>query len=101
MDNRQFRNLLLRKSYNFFLGVVKLCLNLRKNKLLIPIADQLLRSAASIGANIAEAQGSASKREFKNFIHHAFKSCWETRYWLSLINDAELVSDKKLEGLIS
>lgn len=55
------------------------------------IANQLMRSATSIGANIVEGQGSASRKDFANFMSHAFKSANETSYWLIL-----LLEEKKI-----
>jgi four helix bundle protein len=50
-----------------------------------PIAKQLLRSATSIGANYAEANGASSKKDFKNKIHICKKEAEETKYWLQLL----------------
>jgi len=44
------------------------------------ISRQLLKSATSIGANIVEARGASSKKDFTNFFHHALKSANETIY---------------------
>ncbi len=46
---------------------------------------QFVRSATSIGANSAEAQGGATKKDFLNFYQVARKSAYETRYWLRLL----------------
>ena len=78
------------KSYEFAKRIVKL------SQLLIDarqyaIANQVLRSGTSIGANLEEATGSVSRKEFlvKNAI--AFKEAKETHYWLRLICDTGLV----------
>jgi four helix bundle protein len=57
------------------------------------VADQLIRSVTSIGANIVEAQGSASKREFVNYFHIALKSAQETKYWIAILR--ELVPENR------
>ena len=51
------------------------------------IFKQLLRCATSIGANIVEAHGSSSKKDFLNFFSIALKSARETLYWLYLIKE--------------
>lgn len=56
------------------------------------IADQLIRSASSIGANYAEACNSASKFDFRNKIFIAKKEAAETRFWIDLI--VELTQDE-------
>lgn len=64
------------------------------------IVKQLLRSITSIGANITEAQSAASKRDFQNFIRHAFKSSNESLYWLRLLVDCGMFDEKRLEILL-
>ncbi len=49
------------------------------------IIDQLVRSGTSIGANYYEANGAASKKDFKNKIHICKKEAKETLYWLRLL----------------
>ncbi len=53
------------------------------------IAKQLARSATSVGANVTEAFGSGSKRDFVNFFSIALKSAKETAYWLLLCQRAQ------------
>ena len=47
--------------------------------------SQLVRSGTSVGANYAEAQCGASRRDFANFVRHALKSGRESEYWLAVI----------------
>lgn len=51
------------------------------------MADQLIRSATSIGANYCEANGAVSKRDFRNKIHVCKKEAQETRYWLRILEN--------------
>jgi len=64
------------------------------------ITKQLLRSGTSIGANIVEAKGSGSKRDFASYFTHALKSANETLYWLGLLRDAKGIQSPELEGLL-
>ncbi len=48
------------------------------------IADQLIRSASSVGANYAEACNGASRLDFRNKIYIAKKEAAETRFWIDL-----------------
>ena len=50
------------------------------------LADQLRRAVISISANIAEGSGSASNRDFKNYLSIAIKSTFEV---VSLLAAAE------------
>jgi len=52
------------------------------------LGDQLLRSGTSIGANVIEARGSSSKKDYANFFSYALKSANETKYWINLLRDA-------------
>ena len=52
------------------------------------IIEQLVRSAASIGANYTEANNAASRQDFRNKIFIAKKEVAETRYWLRLLASA-------------
>jgi len=58
------------------------------------LAKQLIRSGTSIGANMEEADGAASKNDFINKVTIARKEARETRYWLELISKAELIHNK-------
>lgn len=48
------------------------------------IADQLIRSSSSIGANYTEANNAASKADFRNKVFIAKKEAAETKYWIEL-----------------
>jgi len=69
--------------------------NCSKNVITIPLIDQGLRSGTSIGANYFEANGAASKKDFKNKIYICKKEGKETQYWLRLI--AKALNDEKLK----
>ncbi len=49
------------------------------------ISDQVLRSAFSVGANIAEGFGKYKGKEYKRFIQMALGSARETEYWLEML----------------
>jgi four helix bundle protein len=50
------------------------------------LADQIIRSATSIGANYTEAINGSSRADFKNKIFIAKKEASETKYWLNIIH---------------
>lgn len=62
------------------------------------IADQVIRSVSSIGANYSEAQDASSKKDFLNKIYIAKKESAETKYWLTLISRLA-GEDKELTAL--
>ena len=88
------------RSYKFALMIIEFIDKLGKDTTSITIAKQLLRSATSIGANIAEAHASPSRKDFTNFFYHALKSANETKYWLELLHDANKADKEKVNFLL-
>ena len=95
MDN----SILYTKAYAFAVKVVKLYKELGKRKVEKALARQLLRSGTSIAANIAEAIGSISKREFTAKMSIAYKETRETKYWLDLFSDVGDLETKAHDDL--
>ncbi len=89
------------RAYQYSIKIIEFIDNLPKDVSTGTIAKQLLRSATSIGANIAEAKGSSSKRDFTNFFTHALKSANESLYWLGLLRDAKKINNTKLNYLLN
>ena len=56
-------NVIIKLTFQFSLDIIKYCESLQEDKKFI-IANQLLKSGTSIGANIREAQNSESKADF-------------------------------------
>ena len=63
------------------------------------IAKQIIRSATSIPANIAEGFGSRKGKEFVSYLYQARKSIPETDYWLFLTKQRKLISEKQYNDL--
>ena len=78
------------------IGLCKIC---PKNMVSIPILNQLIRCATSIGANYCEANGASSKKDFKNKIFICKKESKETKYWLRLLIKAESSTKEKYQEL--
>jgi four helix bundle protein len=79
-----------RKSFAFALQIIKLCSKLREKHEYV-LAKQLLRSGTSIGANVEEASAGQSRKDFLAKMAVASKEARETRYWLRLLRESELV----------
>ena len=88
------------RAYAHSIRVIGFIDTLPNDKATQVIANQLLRSATSIGANIVEAKGSSSKRDFANFFSYSLKSANETIYWLGLLKDARKVDGPEMMFLI-
>ena len=93
-------NVIVEKSFQFALRIVKLYSLLKEKKVERDLALQLLRSGASVGANIEEAIGGSSKRDFIHKLEIAYKESGETRYWLRLLKESNLLEKKLAESFI-
>lgn len=80
----QSQNPIVQKSLAFAVEIVKFTDNLSENRKW-KIAEQLLKSGTSIGANIREAQNAESKIDFIHKLKVSAKEIEETKYWLELI----------------
>jgi len=69
-------------------SIILFCKNLTVNYLMEPLIKQLIRSATSIGANYMEANGSDSKKDFKNKISICKKEAKETTHWIRMLSTA-------------
>ena len=89
------------KSKLFAIRTVKLYKYLCKDKKEFVLSKQLLRSGTSIGANVAEAEYSISKKEFLAKMHIALKECSETRFWLELLRETNFISEKEFSSIVT
>lgn len=80
-------NVIVTKSFQFALGVIAFCDELDAARK-FAVSNQVIRSGTSIGANVREAQGAESKRDFIHKMRISLKEAEETNYWLSLCNEA-------------
>ena len=87
------------KSMAFAVRIVALARALREERKEYSLADQVLRSGTSIGANLAEAAFSPSRKDFLNKCKIALKECSETRFWLDLFVRSNLLSESRLSAL--
>ena len=76
-------NVIVTLSFEFAIEIIKYCELLQENKKFV-IANQLLKSGTSVGANIREAQNAESKADFIHKFKIAAKEIEETLYWLDL-----------------
>lgn len=93
-------NVIQEKSYNFALEIVLTARRLTTVQKEYVISKQLLRSGTSIGANVEEAIGGQSQKDFRAKMSIAYKEARETHYWLRLIRDSDLLDEKSIQPLI-
>jgi four helix bundle protein len=90
------------RTFEFARRIVKLCQTLDQTPgVSRTLANQLLRSGTSIGANVQEGQGSQSRADFIAKYYIACKEARETHYWLRLLAATEVVPAERLTELIS
>ena len=88
------------KSFDFAVRIVKFVKWLKSETKEYELANQVLRSGTSIGANVAEAQYAQSKKDFASKMHIALKEAYETEYWLRLMVASEIVSNEFADSLL-
>ncbi len=77
------------KSFEFGVKIICLSKQVKVNQN-FAISDQLLRSGTSIGANVEEALAGQSRKDFISKMAIASKEARETRYWLRLLQAAQV-----------
>ncbi|MFC4994272.1 four helix bundle protein [Rubritalea tangerina] len=89
------------RSFEFAARVVNLCKKLDASPG-VPrtLSNQLLRSGTSIGANIEEAHGSQSKKDFRAKMYISCKEARETHYWLRLLIKCDIISEPQLTDIL-
>lgn len=93
-------NIILTKSYAFALDIIKMHRHLTNDKKEFVLSKQVLRSGTSIGANAEEATAAISKKEFIMKLQISYKEARETRYWLRLLRDSEILEKSTATDLI-
>jgi four helix bundle protein len=93
-------NLIVEKSYFFASRIIKLNRYLTGKKEFV-LANQVLRSGTSIAANIEEAIGSCSRKEFVAKISISYKEARETRLWIRLLKDNGILNESEALSLLN
>lgn len=100
-NNSKRKNELRYRCYYFSIEIIKFLETLPEKRIYWVIADQLMRAATSIGANVVEAKSSSSRKDFIKFYEIALKSANETKYWLALLRDATLANKETANKLLA
>ena len=81
-------NLIVTLTFQFSLDVVLFVEILETNRK-YAVANQLIRSGTSIGANVREAQNAESRADFIHKLKIAAKEAEETEYWLEICQQSK------------
>ena len=91
------------RTRNFANRVIKVYIELNKRKYDDAgkvLSKQFLRSGTSIGANCCEAEFAQSRKDFLSKLTIALKEASETRYWMLLLIDNNIVPKSKLAMML-
>jgi four helix bundle protein len=89
------------RAFAFAVRVVKLCQVLdEKPGVSRTLANQLLRSGTSVGANLEESKGGQSHADFLSKVSISLKEARETHYWLRLLLATDILPEQQLAPLI-
>jgi four helix bundle protein len=89
------------RAFEFAVRVIKLCqVSDEKPGVSRTLANQLLRSGTSVGANLEESKGGQSRADFLSKVSISLKEARETHYWLRLLNAAAILSERQLAPLL-
>ena len=80
----------------FAASVIKLAGILKKDALLKPLADQIIRSSSSSALNYGEAQNAQSKKDFIHKASIVLKELRETHINLQIIDKTEKIEKSEL-----
>jgi len=93
---------LLPRTKMFARRIIRLYCSLSKTDTVAQVlGKQVLRSGTSVGANYREVNRARSKAEFISKMGDCLKEADETLYWLELLLDEKVVSEKSLGALVA
>ena len=87
------------RTKQFGIRAIKLCDALPKTRSANVIANQLIRSATSVGANYRAACRARSKADWINKLGVVIEEADESGYWLELVIDIGLMVESKVSAL--
>lgn len=88
------------RAYDFVVRIVKFVRSLPRNMACQELSRELLKSGTSVGANVEEAEGGFSNKDFTFEMSIAFREAKETNYWLRVVKDSGFVRSQELDYLI-
>lgn len=92
---------MLETAKDFAVDIVNLCRTIKETKRESVMTNQLLRSGTSIGANIHESKYAHGTADFVAKMQIALKECYESEYWLELLNRTGYIADKEYKTILN
>jgi four helix bundle protein len=100
-DKEKFKKEFIARLVTLTVHTLRFAEKLRENRNLWSVADQLVRSTGSIGANVVEAKGSGSTKDYTRFFQIALKSANETKYWLVVVREYAKEHQEESKNLLA
>jgi four helix bundle protein len=101
MEQRQSQSIVQDKSFRFAVQIVGYIRRQPKDHVSLVLTRQLLRSGTSVGANVEEALGGQSSKDFISKLAIAAKEARETGYWIRLIRETQPHNHPELDRLLA
>jgi four helix bundle protein len=93
------KNIILEKSYQFALKIVKLSKSLAEENHEYILSKKLLNSGTEIGAQVKAAQEVGFKDEFTRRMQSAYIEGGRTEYWLQLLFEGGFLAEESYHAM--
>ena len=94
-------SIMLDKAKDFAVEIINMCKSIKETKRESVLTNQLMRSGTSIGANIHESKYAHGTADFISKMQIALKECYESEYWLELLNRTGYIDDEQYKSIIN
>ena len=94
-------SIMLDKAKDFAVEIINMCKNIKETKKESVLTNQLMRSGTSIGANIHESKYAHWTADFISKMQIALKECYESEYWLELLNRTGYIDNEQYKLIIN
>ena len=94
-------SIMLDKAKDFAVEIINVCKIIKETKRESVLTNQLMRSGSSIGANIHESKYAHGTADFIAKMQIALKECYESEYWLELLNRTGYLSDEQYKIILN
>ena len=94
-------SIMLDKAKDFAVEIINMCKSIKESKRESVLTNQIMRSGTSIGANIHESKYAHGTADFIAKMQIALKECYESEYWLELLNRTGYLSDEQYKIILN
>ena len=94
-------SIMLNKAKDFAVEIIGVCKVVKETKKESVLTNQLIRSGTSIGANIHESKYAHGTADFISKMQIALKECYESEYWLELLNRTGYIDDEQYNATVN